>query len=351
MKLTSATYQKNGFGDNARGNLAISNNSSTQSSYMRAEAEGKVTITAKDAAGHTTSKVLNMKQDRTRPKLNITAKIGKYDSKNNKCTAKSSNYDFGDWSNAGCILYTVKGSDNVKLSSATYKKSGYGNNASGNLSIKNNSVDWSNWMRATGEGKLTIKLKDAYGHTTDKTVTMRLDRSAPTCSSSKSGSASGVTASFSCSDDLSKGVSCTSRKTGLKTGTHSYSIKDKAGNTGTCSVKVYSKPQYKKKSCTQYKLKQHSSCGYNEAGVYQLCTSEGLNCSTSICNKCNGKCESIGNNGANNGRHAMICTPYAKCRKESFGCNKWGSASWSDSGCGNKSSNSCKVTDTRTWYY
>ena len=132
--------------------------------------------------------------------------------------------------------------------------------------------DWSNLSPGT--------VSDNAGNSTvcPANQTVRIDKTKPTCESSKSNtnSTSGVTATFTCKDTGGSGVvSCTSTKTGLKQ-SGSYTIKDKAGNSGTCSVTVSSKTQYTKRSCNIYYANE-GVCG---CYLYNSCNACYNNCLT-----------------------------------------------------------------------
>ena len=73
------------------------------------------------------------------------------------------------------------------------------------------------------------------------TKTIKLDRTNPSCSISKSNTwkTGGVTLTTSCSDSLSGVASCRGRRSGMTTGTYTHTVKDNAGNSSTCSAIVH----------------------------------------------------------------------------------------------------------------
>ena len=117
---------------------------------------------------------------------------------------------------------------------------------------------------------------------------IKLDTVAPTCKASKQSGTSGATATFKCSDNKSGVVSCTGKKTGLKTGDYSYEIKDKAGNKGKCAVSV-------KRSCASYKCTsgpyvytfntQIAHASYTKSQCIAACKSSYPKCTYSFCYK------------------------------------------------------------------
>ena len=205
---------------------------------------------AKDNAGNSKNcGITTIKLDRKAP----NCKVSMIKSKTTDYT-KTSNYD-GSWysgyarsipscddnineTNSGC-----SGSYNVVVDATksyavagTFKK------------IKYRGVS------AEGYTKHTWTISDNAGNSrTCKAVGIKLDRSAPSCTSSKSNlyTSTGVTASFKCSDNPSKSnskvASCTATQKGLKSN-KKYSIKDNAGNSGTCSVSVSAYTQYSKRT-------------------------------------------------------------------------------------------------------
>ncbi len=105
-------------------------------------------------------------------------------------------------------------------------------------------------------------IKDVAGNSTncpDRVANVYVDKTNPTCSTSKTstGSTGGVTVSISCSDDNS---GCSSSNTTSESGVKAdknYTVSDGAGNTGTCSVSIESY------SCEPY-VCGSEPCGYDE---------------------------------------------------------------------------------------
>ena len=136
--------------------------------------------------------------------------------------------------------------------------------------------DNQSWRNVNAEGTSTVyhRVCDNLGNCSAYTSYIaKLDHSAPTCKTTKSNqnTASGVTATFSCSDGGLSGVKkCTSQKSGLKTGTHSYSIEDNVGNSGTCSTTVYR--EQKQGSCKTYNTCKNKQCCGTKITTYLLNT-------------------------------------------------------------------------------
>ena len=103
---------------------------------------------------------------------------------------------------------------------------------------------------------------------------VRIDKTPPTCSTSKShqNTPDGVTVQVSCNDGLSGLASCPcsynthsgtcTKDTGLKVG-KTYQVKDVAGNTNSCTVSVeeYTAWAKRTRSCSKYNSCQNSACG------------------------------------------------------------------------------------------
>ena len=150
---------------------------------------------------------------------------------------------------------------NVKVKAVCSDSGGSGctgNTKLKDTGLKSDKIDKNtNAKKNASSNNSVVYVRDNAGNSTKcNSVTVKVDKTSPTCSSSKSNTnkTNGVTATFKCSDKGGSGVkSCTSKKTGLKS-SHSYTIKDKAGNSGTCSVSVSSK-------CSQYYTCQNSACG------------------------------------------------------------------------------------------
>lgn len=268
--LSRATYQKIGYGDNATGSISVSNGSGSDTSYMRVEGNGTVRITATDQLGQTSTLDFKMNIDRTAPDIDI--KAYKSDYGNSTCTRGSDRFYDDHWTKSGCISYTATVTD-ASLKEASYEKIGYGNDASGSISVSNGTATETSYMRKEVKGTLKITARDQAGNTKTENFKMNIDRTAPTCTAKKTATGtSGVSATFTCKDGSGSGVSsCTPDKTGLKS-SQSYTIKDDIGNEGTCSVDVSSST-----SCTEYKA--CSSCG---------CASRGTKCVSVKCTRNNG---------------------------------------------------------------
>lgn len=215
------------------------------------EGTSKFKWVAKDNAGNSKNcGTTTIKLDRSKPTCNVSM----IKSKDTDYT-KTYNYD-GSWY-SGYARSIPECDDNINetnsgcMSSHTVVVDATHSNATAGTFTKKKSRG----VEAEGDTKHIWTISDKAGNSrTCPAVDIKLDRSAPSCTASKSNlyTTTGVTASFSCSDNPSNvyrsGVdSCTATKTGLKSNS-SYAIKDNAGNSGTCSVSVTPYTQYSRRT-------------------------------------------------------------------------------------------------------
>ena len=247
----------------------------------------------------------------------------------------------------------------------------------------------------SSEGKTihTWIVSDKAGNTGTCKATIKIDNTSPKCDDSKSNTSttSGVTAKFTCKDrptgvTNSGVVSCTSKKTGLKSG-KSYDIKDHAGNTGTCKVSVTKLKQYRSrtrssscKSCSKAGCKAYKTCATSACGTKYstktVCVCGGGGCSIAACKKykrygsaSSAGCKSYsvisGQLSQKDGWATISCkykSGYKSCANKACGCKtyktscsscgtsygSWGSwSSWSTKSC---SSSATKQCESRTVY-
>ena len=137
-----------------------------------------------------------------------------------------------------------------------------------------------------------------------------IDKTAPTCTPTKTvvNSSAGVSVTFSCDNNAGGSTTtCTSAKSGLKA-SKEYNISDSAGNTGKCKVTVSNKQQ-----------KQTTTCN------------KGKTCSNSAFGTHNGDCNHWRNGSCNSWRNGN--------------CKSWRNGnckSWSNGSCRSWSNGSCK---------
>ena len=114
----------------------------------------------------------------------------------------------------------------------------------------------SSWMMNEGRNDASFRVIDNAGNVSDETrLILLVDWTAPQCSVSRSnqGSVSGVNFNYKCSDNVSGVLSCPPIKYNQKGYVDSISIRDNAGNVGSCSAQsVTSQVQYR--TSTRYNL-------------------------------------------------------------------------------------------------
>ena len=181
----------------------------------------------------------------------------------------------------------------------------------------------------------TAKVKNGAGTIGTCTFNVtNIDKTAPTCTVSKSntGTTTGVTTTVTCND--TGGSTCdTSRsqtgETGKKNGTYTYTVYDKAGNSGTCSVTVVAQTQQRTKSCssgnrcTGAGCETYKSCTHSECGVNQYKSCAHSECGVASYKRCS----------------AAGCETYKSCTHSECGVNQYKSCA--TSGCGVASYKSC----------
>ena len=142
-----------------------------------------------------------------------------------------------------------------------------------------------NEVTRTGDTSgLTFKcfVKDNAGNTASRSITIKKDSTKPTCSWTHGSWGTTTTATITGSDATSgvaqinagdgyKSGSSTTKKF-TSAGTHTGFVKDKAGNTNTCSITISKRTRYRQRSCST--CSSCSSAGYN----YGSWTSDGGGC-------------------------------------------------------------------------
>ena len=204
-----------------------------------------------------------------------------------------------------------------------------------------------------------VRVEDYAGNIVTFNLTIKVDRTNPSCnidSFSNECKNSGVSAKVFCNDDMSGVKTCagTSKsndkntnvsKTGLKKDT-TYKVVDDAGNSSSCSTKIYNETQWRKATC--------SSCGRcSGAGCNTYNTCQNSACGTETrCNRWDGStCLGSRNYTKSCATAACGCKTYNQSCP-TCGCGTWGSwGSWSYNklDCNGATKGTCK-TDTQLVY-
>jgi hypothetical protein len=223
-------------------------------------------ITISDNAGNTTDCKVRVHHDWTKPTLTVVAykrnsdgskgeQVGSITANHSSATKTLNDYtgNVNGWLNKTNypygILYEIITSDNVLLNQGKWSENEngfYSGSSINNLTLKNTKeltkTDNKEIFSLVEEGMRRAKyvLTDQAGQTVTVSIEANIDRTNPTCSTSKSnqGSESGVNVRISCNDS---GSECSSSNrlsyNGVKSSS-TYTVSDTAGNTNTCSVSV-----------------------------------------------------------------------------------------------------------------
>ena len=249
-----------------------------------------------------------------------TFTVGNIDKTTPSCSISSSNTS---WTNQNITL-TITGSNTGVSGIASY-------------SWDNGSTFNSTRTKSVGSnGSYTAKVKNGAGTVGTCTFSVgNIDKTAPTCTATKTATGTGgVSATFTC--DNNAGGSTTNCKSAVSgvTSTQNYSISDAAGNTGTCTLTVSSKKQKRTNTCSAYnqvcagwrntscKTWRNTTCKeYNKVcnGYQQICNGYEQICNgyEQICNGyeqvCNGyqkECRVTCKCLKQNGQYANIVSDY-----------------------------------------
>ncbi len=181
------------------------------------------------------------------------------------------------------------------------------------------------------------KVKDKAGNeVTCPGSTVKIDKTAPTCTPEKTtiNSTSGVSASFTCDSNLGGSTTnCPGNVSGV-TSTTSYTVTDSAGNSNTCSLTVSNKNQKATKSCSA-----GGTCADNSFGTHDC-----------NCSKCDGDCNHWKNGDCNHWKNGS-CNHW----KNGSTCARWNSApctSWTSTvsyttSAGVSGSSTCQTGSTK----
>ena len=132
--------------------------------------------------------------------------------------------------------------------------------------VEYNGVTTGSRINETGTGGLTYYgyVKDKAGNTGSCSENFKIDKTAPTCSwtKTKTNTTASVDARATCSDSLSGIQSCPSSVVAQKSSL-TASSSDKAGNTVACNLTVNSRYLYRKRTKTRKCTQTGESCTYS----------------------------------------------------------------------------------------
>ena len=228
----------------------------------------QVALVSKDASGNTTTIVINANLDYTKPSLKVNLSGAASTSDTNNSGTKTVNYNSGNWTNVKpTVAFTITDSTSTKMSiyynsisytsRPAYSTSNYVNKYNGTTKIGpyNELSDTSGSLQigSGGQRQIAIYVIDAAGNSVTTVINANLDFDSPTCTAIKpvtGWSASGKTVDVTCSDSGSGCASGAGEFTAYKDTT--YTVKDKAGNSGTCSASVTAQYWYARRTRSSY---------------------------------------------------------------------------------------------------
>ena len=187
---------------------------------------------------------------------------------------------------------------------------------------------------------------DKLGNCESQQVNLKIDSAPPTCTITGDGkwNPDGANVTMKCYDPVISGVKTCGGTNGRSHSAHikndvTWTVKDNAGNTNTCSYNVESTTQYYQVTCKEYNSCRDSACGTEE---YSEDSHTAQSCAEA------GGSFSQDNSWTHNGTGKCTFTRYSKCEAEGCGCHNWNSnGTWKFSYC---DSNSCHVEDQRLVY-
>jgi len=288
-------------------------------------------------------------KDTTDPKLSYTITSGKANTWVN--TDVSIKVTASDNSGSVTVKYTTNCNSNCKYTTVS----------KGVIKIS-----------STGSSVVRIIATDKAGNSTEQKVNVMIDKTKPNCSLEVSG-INNLSAKY---NDIGSGISyygfsssysgtSGNSQTLKKAGTYTYYVKDKVGNTGTCSLEIGSKTQYRYQECTSCKtceaagcesrvwgwevlsqgnLSVSNSCSVTESAFvigdyrYTGCTNNTPTATGSCRFTCEKKYEKV-----------WRCNTY-KASCDACGCNSWANefSAWSDT---KYTETTSRKVETRNVYY
>ena len=230
----------------------------------------------KDQAGNEGTCTTTFKVDKTAPTKPTVTGYAKKSSTDVSSAAGLTKVDSKKWTQKH--LYVVASGSTDNLSGGVY----YILNTSGQSNDAKDEVKQSRNVNIEGQATIKYKACDAAGNCSgDTTYYSYQDRTKPTCSITKSNtnSTAGVTLTTTCSDKIGECEKSKSIHTGVKSN-KTYTVKDKAGNEGSCSASITSYQSCGKcVSCPSSCTLSHGEC-HNSIGAPCYKTYYDCNCST-----------------------------------------------------------------------
>ena len=185
-------------------------------------------------------------------------------------------------------------------------------------------------VTTAGTTIVTIQASDPSGNKTTKSVTIKIDKSKPTCTL-KVNTDGTITASVADNLGLMDYYGFSSSYSGNKeqskkvssAGSYTFYVKDNAGNTNTCSINVNVKTQYRSRTC-EATHKQYSAWKVNKQAYTTSCGVYGRIDSQNAGNSWYRTRTSADASNCGGSSPCYYCTTYIRYLT---GCN-WGNEAW-----------------------
>ena len=297
----------------------------------------------------TATKTCTYYYDNARPIMKITV--------TGERTGTNYNQETNDWINEPVTIridITDKTNDNniyVGIKEDSFKINGE------KSSLNKNGTKPSRYSyELTGQTNKIINNKyevcDKLGNCESQRISLKIDSEPPTCTITGDGkwNPAGANVTMKCYDPVISDVKTCGGTNGASHSAHikndvTWTVKDNAGNTNTCSYNVESTTQYYQVTCKKYYSCRDSACGTE---TWSSCTdSTGGNYYAESCYYEGGSFYQE-DNWESTDTGCCKFERNKKCRTEACGCEEWHeSGTWKFSYC---DSNSCHVDRTRPVY-
>ena len=225
-------------------------------------------------------------------------------------------------SNSGWSNSDVK----VNVRATGYTKLVYVINCNGTCDYKNVNNSVIN-VTNDGENKVTV-IASKGNQEIKKEVTVKIDKSKPTCSLNASNSTINATVNDSVSGIKKKGFNKdysdnSTSKSVSSVGTFTYYVMDNAGNTNTCNINVSGTTQYRTASCTKGKSCSAAGCSeYDDTKWTDATDTDGI-CTGRTSDVTSGDIRCVNCSSGSCKFQTTVCkTPKRSIDK--CGCETWG---------------------------
>ena len=356
-------------------------NEDTNAKRMKVEVyKNDVLVSDKSTSGWVTTKTYNVIVDNTAVWKIRTIAEDEAGNKQNQSPEDGEGYYYQTYTiiKQGPTLTTITNPTNGNWTKNNFKLTVKATDNGGGIAYYEYSYDQSTWTKYANSGSTTyettefsaernqlvyIRAFDNYGQVSTNILStyIRIDKTAPTCSPSKSNTNTtvGVTITGNCSDGNSGIQTATGTVSGI-TGNYTVTATDNAGNTFSTTVTIAAKTQYAKRTCTTcgtgytWDIYDAIICagvgtcmGASKPTQGETCTSAGARISGPFSRKANKT-----NCG---GQMIDLCAWVATCVSSTTCtvCNAWsGYGAWTDAvQTASCTSGACSQVTTQVIYY